>query len=126
VNISTGVILQISEDRDEARREAALQVGFYATTRTYKPVLALHGFEDRLEPLRRAFVKQDYPAMIEVALPMADVLAIAGPPEECREKVSRFEGLADRVILGGAWVGASEERVAANHRAIVETFAPDR
>src|SRR6476661_2674297 len=54
INVSTGVILQVSEDRDLARREAALQVGFYATTRTYRPVLALHGFDDRLEPLRRA------------------------------------------------------------------------
>jgi probable F420-dependent oxidoreductase len=125
VNVSTGLILQISDDRDEARREAALQVGFYATTRTYRPVLAMHGFEDRLEPLRRAFLLQDYPAMVDVALPMADVLAIAGSSGECRERVLEFEGLADRVILGGAWVGASEERLAANHRAIVETFAED-
>lgn len=126
VSISSGVIVQISEDRDQARREAALQVGFYATTRTYRPVLEKHGFEDRLEPLRRAFVKQDYPAMVEVALPMSDVLSIAGTPAECRGRVSEFEGLADRLILGGAWVGAPEERIVANHRAIVDTFARGR
>ena len=124
VNISTGVILQISEDPEEARREAALQVGFYATTRTYRPVLAMHGFEERLEPLRRAFVRQDYSAMVDIAMSMADVLAIAGRPGECRERMSELEGLADRVILGGAWVGASEERMAANHRAILEAFSP--
>ncbi|TMK86601.1 MAG: LLM class flavin-dependent oxidoreductase [Actinobacteria bacterium] len=126
VNISTGVVLQVSEDREEARREAALQIGFYATTRTYRPVLAMHGFEDLLEPLRRAFVRQDVAAMTEIALPMVDALAVAGTAAECRERLAAFEGVADRLILGGAWIGPSEERLMANHRAIVETFAPGR
>jgi probable F420-dependent oxidoreductase len=124
VNVTTGVILAVSDDREEARREAALQVGFYATTRTYRPVLELHGHEDLLEPLRRAFVRKDFGAMIEVALPMVDTLAVAGTAEECRDRLGRFDGLVDRVILGGAWVGPSEERLLENHRAIVETFAP--
>jgi probable F420-dependent oxidoreductase len=124
VSISTGVIVQMSGDLQMARREAALQIGFYATTRTYRPVLALHGLEDRLEPLRRAFVQRDQAALMDVALPMVDALAIAGTPEECRGRLSGFEGLVDRVILGGAWVGVSEERLEENHRAIVETFAP--
>jgi probable F420-dependent oxidoreductase len=124
VSLTTGVILQVSEDRDEARREAALQLGFYATTRTYRPVLDLHGFEDRLEPLRRAFVKQDVTGMIDIALPMVDTLAVAGTAEECRAHLAEFEGVVDRVILGGAWVGPSEERLEENHRAIVEAFGP--
>ena len=122
VNVSTGVILQISDDVEEARREAALQLGFYATTRTYRPVLVLHGFEDRLEQLRNAFVQQDHAAMVDVALPMVDTLAIAGTAAQCRERIVEYEGVADRVILGGAWVGPAESRLAANHRAIVETF----
>jgi probable F420-dependent oxidoreductase len=124
VSVSTGVILQVADDRDLARREAALQVGFYATTRTYRPVLALHGFEDRLEPLRRAFVRGDLGELAAIALPMVDALAIAGTPEECRDGIARYEGLVDRVILGGAWVGPSQDRIAQNHRAIIETFAP--
>jgi alkanesulfonate monooxygenase SsuD/methylene tetrahydromethanopterin reductase-like flavin-dependent oxidoreductase (luciferase family) len=126
VNITTGLIVSISGDRDEARREAALQIAFYATTRTYRPVLELHGLEDRMEPLRRAFVRKDLGAMTEIALPMVDSLAVAGTPHECREGVAAFEGLADRLILGGAWIGPSEERVLENHRAMLETFAPGR
>jgi probable F420-dependent oxidoreductase len=124
VQLSTAVILQISDDIELARREAALQVGFYATTRTYRPVLEHHGFEDRMESLRRAFVAKDYAALADAALPMVDALAIAGPAEACRERLAEFEGLVDRVILGGAWVGPSEERIMANHRAILEAFAP--
>jgi probable F420-dependent oxidoreductase len=123
VNISTGVILQVSKDREEARREAALQIGFYATTRTYRPVLALHGFEELVEPLREAFGRSDFAALAEVAMPMVESFAVAGDPDECRERIAAFEGLADRVILGGAWVGA-EDRVAQNHQAIIDTFAP--
>ncbi len=126
VAITTGVILQVSDDRDLARREAALQIGFYATTRTYRPVLERHGFGDRVEPLRRAFAVGDHAGMIEIALPMVDAFAIAGPVDECRERLQAYEGIADRVVLGGAWVGPSEARLAENHQAIVDAFAPGR
>ncbi len=124
VSITTGVIVQISPDREEARWEAAVQIGFYATTRTYRPMLAFHGFEDRVEPLRRSFVRQDYKAMATIALPLVDRLAVAGTAEECVQRVADFEEVADRVILGGAWVGLSERRLVDNHQAIIEAFAP--
>ncbi len=124
VNVSTGVILQVADDRDVARREAALQVGFYATTRTYRPVLAMHGFADLVEPLRRALAAGDLGALADIALPMVDDLAVAGAPDECRAKIAAFEGAADRVILGGSWVGPDPDRIGANHRAILEAFSP--
>ena len=124
VNVTTGVIVQISDDRELARREAAQQVGFYATTRTYRPVLALHGFEELMEPLRRAFVRQDFESMTRTALPMADVLAVAGTAGECRARLEEYRGVADRVILGGAWIGPSPERIEANQRAILELLGP--
>jgi probable F420-dependent oxidoreductase len=124
VNLSTGVILQIAADRDLARREAALQVGFYATTPSYRPVLEFHGFGQLMGPLRKAFVRRDLDAMAELALPMVDALAVAGDPDQCRERIRALEGVADRVVLGGAWVGPSEERMRENHRLIVRTFGP--
>ena len=124
VSVTSGVILQVSEDREEALREAAAQVAFYATTRTYRPVLALHGYEDLQEPIRRAFVRGDHAEMIRLALPMAETLAVAGTPAECRDKLAAYEGAADRVILGGAWIGPPPDRIAANQLAILETFGP--
>jgi probable F420-dependent oxidoreductase len=126
INVSTGVILAISDDRDEARREAALQIAFYATTRTYRPVLEMHGLEGLVDPLREAFGRGDLPAMAELALPAVDSLAVAGTADECRTRIEAFDGVADRVILGGAWVGPSPERLAANHRAILATFGSVR
>lgn len=122
VSISTSVILQIGDDADVARREAAAQLAFYATTRTYRPVLEVAGFEQLTDPLREAFGRGDLPGMVELALPMVDELAIAGTAADCRERVEAFADVVDRVILGGAWVGPSPDRLIENHLAIVETF----
>jgi probable F420-dependent oxidoreductase len=124
VEVTTSLIVQMSADRDEALREAAAQVAFYATTRTYLPVLELHGFADLQEPIRRAFARGDQAEMVRLALPMAEVLAVAGTPEECRAKLAAYEGVADRVILGGAWIGPAPGRIDANQRAIIESLAP--
>ncbi|MGH2685427.1 MAG: LLM class flavin-dependent oxidoreductase, partial [Actinomycetota bacterium] len=124
VNLTNTVILQLNDDRDQARREAALQIAFYATTRTYAPVLALHGFEDRIPALREAFARGDLAKMAGLALPMVDTYAVTGGEDECREKLSRFDGLVDRVILGGAWVGPDAEAIAQNYRRILRSFRP--
>jgi probable F420-dependent oxidoreductase len=124
VQVTTSLIVQLSDDRDQALREAAAQVAFYATTRTYLPVLEAHGFADLQEPIRRAFVRGDHTEMVRLALPMAEVLAVAGPPDECREKLAAYDGVADRVVLGGAWVGPPPERIEANQRSIIESLGP--
>ena len=123
VNVTTNLIVQVGRDGDEARRDAAYQVAFYATTRTYRPVLALHGFEDLIDPLREAHGRGDLQAMGEIARPMVGTLGVGGTPDEVRERVSEFEGIVDRVILGGAWVGPSPERVRESYRLLLETFA---
>jgi len=126
INVSSSVILQISPDRRVAREEAALQVGFYATTPSYRPVLEFHGFGDLMSPLRKAFAGKDFRKLAEVAMPMVDTLTIAGEPDECRERLGAFDGAVDRLILGGSWFGPSDERLRENHRLIVETFGPGR
>jgi probable F420-dependent oxidoreductase len=124
VSITGSVILQLNDDREQARREAALQIGFYATTRTYAPVLALHGFDDLIPKLREAFGRGDLPAMAELALPMADDFAITGSEDECREGLAAWDGILDRVLLGGAWVGPDQQAIAENYRRILNTFRP--
>lgn len=101
-----------------------MQLGFYATTRTYAPVLAMHGMEDLVGPLRKAFVSGDLAAMGEIALPLVEHLAVAGTPDEARERLRAFEGVVDRVILGSAWVGPDPERLRSSYDLLVETFAP--
>lgn len=123
VSVTTALLVQVGEDREAVRREAAIQLGFYATTRTYAPVLARHGFQDLVGPLREAFARGDRGALAELALPMVDALAVAGTPEECRERVAAYEGLVDRVVLGAAWVG-DQGLALERQRAVLRAFAP--
>jgi len=60
--------------------------------------------------------------MQRLALPMVDTLTASGTPDEVREKVESFEGVADRVILGGSWVSASPDRAHENFDVLLETF----
>jgi hypothetical protein len=53
-----------------------------------------------------------------------DTYAIAGPEDECRERLSAFDGLVDRILLGGAWVGPDQNAIAENYRRILTTFRP--
>jgi probable F420-dependent oxidoreductase len=124
VSITNSVILQLNEDRERARFEASLQIAFYATTRTYAPVLAMHGFEDRIAPLREAYKTFDLATMADIAAPMADTYAIAGTAGECREQLEAFDGLVDRLLLGGAWVGPDAGAIAQNYQRILHTFRP--
>jgi probable F420-dependent oxidoreductase len=124
VSLTNSVILQLNEDRDRARLEAALQIAFYATTRTYRPVLELHDFAELMAPLREAHARGDLAEMARIALPMVDTYAVAGPEDECRERLAAFDGLVDRILLGGAWVGPDQATIAENYRRILHTFRP--
>lgn len=124
ISLTNSVILQLNDDREQARLEAALQIAFYATTRTYAPVLALHGFDDRIPPLREAFARGDLPEMANIAMPMVDTYTIAGPEDECRERLAEFDGIIDRVVIGGAWVGPDQQAIAENYRRLLNTFRP--
>jgi hypothetical protein len=101
---------------------AATQIAFYATTRSYAPVLAMHGFEDLVGPLRDAHGRGDFAKMTKLAMPMVGTLAAAGTAEQAREHVEAFEGVADRVILGGAWIGRTPERARESFELLLKTF----
>ncbi|HEX6207596.1 MAG TPA: LLM class flavin-dependent oxidoreductase [Actinomycetota bacterium] len=124
VDLTTSVIMQVHDDVETARRQAAYQVAFYATTRTYKPVLALHGFEELSAPLREAHAARDLERMADLAMPMVDTYAICGPPEACREQLAAYDGLVDRIVLGGAWVGPDRSAIVENYRRLLSDFTP--
>ena len=123
--VAQGLILCISEDREVARREAAAQIAFYGTTPNYLPVFASHGDEHLMDEFRRVFVSsgKDPRAMsAAVSDDVIDRYAVAGTPDEVRDRVADFSGHLDHLILGGAWYGVPMERMAENLVAVLETF----
>ncbi|MGH2734023.1 MAG: TIGR03617 family F420-dependent LLM class oxidoreductase [Actinomycetota bacterium] len=122
-NLTAAPMISISDDVDLARREVKLQIAFYATTRTYKKILELHGYAELVPELRSAFEARDNERMTEL-IPdeLCDAIACAGPAAEVKEKVKQWEGIADRVSVGGPWYGQRPERLFENYQALVETF----
>ena len=124
-NLTASPMISISDDVDLARREVKLQLAFYSTTRTYTPILELHGRAHLVPDLRAAFEKKDKEAMIAlIDDEFCDAVAVAGPAAEVRDRVKRWDSIADRLMVAGPWYGPKPERLFENYQALVETFGP--
>ncbi len=118
------VITAVADSTEQARNEARGQIAFYYTTRLYHSILRPHGWEANGEAIAAAFRKGDFAAMAAaVTDEMVDQIAIAGTPDEVRDQLKAWEGLADHVLLYTPSVGIKAERVQENLDAIVDTFA---
>jgi probable F420-dependent oxidoreductase len=109
--INGSPVVSIASDAGAARDAARLQLAFYATTRTYAPILDLHGRLGIQGDLRRAFVRRDHARMIElIDDELLDAIAVAGSPDEGADRLRRWIGDAvaagarpNRVILTAPW-----------------------
>src|SRR5207237_244919 len=63
ISVTTNLITQVAKDSNEAKQLAAVQLAFYATTRSYAPVLAMHGFDHLVQPIREAHARGDFAEM---------------------------------------------------------------
>ena len=118
--LTTGVIIDVDDDRTAARRRARTQVAFYGTTPNYREVFAVNGNEGLLDDARAAMREGGIGALHE-AIPddRLDAYALAGTPEEVRERLPAWRGLVDHLILTPVRVGRSPgELVAATDRVI--------
>jgi probable F420-dependent oxidoreductase len=123
-----GVILCIADDRDVAIREAKQQIAFYGTTPNYQGVFESYGDGQLTDRLRTVWKEtgQDIDALV-AAVPDEAVerYAIAGTPDEVRDRIAVIEAHVDHLVLGGAWYKVRPERMAENLWAILETFGTD-
>ena len=109
--ISAMPMVSIGDDEDAARRAARLQIAFYATTPSYKPIIALHDRAALPRDLRRAFVERDRDRMAAlIDDELLDSIAIAGRPDEAADRLRAWEGVAERVVLGVPWYGMTADR----------------
>lgn len=121
--VASYVITAIDSDGNRARREAAYQIAFYSTVKTYDVILDLHGFQREKDAIRSAFRAGDHRAMAEaVSGEMVDAMAITGTPAACRRQLDRYAGLVDEVILYAPSFGIPRDRVVENLERITATF----
>jgi len=89
------------KERAEQARMVKQQIAFYASTRTYEPVLAVHGWQDLTQKLHRKSVEGDWQGMADlISDEMLDTYAVTATYDKLRDKlVERYEGLLDRTAL---------------------------
>jgi probable F420-dependent oxidoreductase len=102
VRLASSVFMITGRGQEEiarARAHARAQIGFYASTRTYEPVLAAHGWQDLTPRLHRKSVAGDWAGMAALITDeMLDVFAVEAPLDGLRAALDeRYGGLLDRI-----------------------------
>jgi probable F420-dependent oxidoreductase len=77
------------------------QIAFYASTRTYEPVLAVHGWQDLVPQLHRKSVEGDWKGMAELITDeMLETYAVVGSYANIATRLEeRYAGLLDRTAF---------------------------
>jgi alkanesulfonate monooxygenase SsuD/methylene tetrahydromethanopterin reductase-like flavin-dependent oxidoreductase (luciferase family) len=119
------VICSIAEDPEQARREAAAQLAFYAAPKAYGPLLDASGFGAAGESIRAAFAERDF-ARMTAAVPdrMVDVMAAAGTAADVQARLEQAAEVFDHVVVYPPSFGLSPERCNELAAALVEHLAP--
>lgn len=88
-------------ERAKVTEAVRQQVAFYASTRTYEPVLAAHGWEGIVPELHEKSLAGDWKAMARlISDEMLDAIAVSGTYETIGAKLrERYAGLVDRIAL---------------------------
>jgi len=87
------------------------QIAFYASTRTYEPVLAAHGWEGIAPELHQKSLDGDWKAMARLVTDeMLDTIAVSGTYESIGTKLrERYAGLVDRIALYQPYESSADE-----------------
>jgi probable F420-dependent oxidoreductase len=97
------------------------QIAFYASTPSYRPVMALHGWGEIADQLRELSRSQRWGEMQEIIdREMLETFAVVGTPESLPALLrERYYGLADRLSLYKPFLPGGEDRL---WHSLVETM----
>lgn len=89
------------EEIEKAKAPVRQQIAFYGSTRTYRKVFEIHGWEDVPARLNERSTKGDWVGMAdEITDEMLDVLAVTGTYDEIGAKVrDKYRGYLDRLTF---------------------------
>jgi alkanesulfonate monooxygenase SsuD/methylene tetrahydromethanopterin reductase-like flavin-dependent oxidoreductase (luciferase family) len=121
VQVADWLIVAISDDAEQARRDAARQIAFHATVKTYDRVLELHNFTEGSQQIRELWRSFDLNGMTELVTDeLIDAMSIAGTPAECRARLAERAAGGDLLMLGAPVVATDPDALRDYHSAIVE------
>ncbi len=95
----------------EAQAEVRRRIAFYASTRTYFPVLEIHGFQEIGQQLHHMSLQGEWAEMAElVSDEMLDAFSVSGEYDEIAGKfLQRYGGLLDEVNFAVSTCSLPEE-----------------
>jgi probable F420-dependent oxidoreductase len=113
----------VANDRKQAINDMRGTVAFYSSIAQYAKYFAAHGFGAQAHAVVEAAARKDVPAMLQ-AVPdeMVTTFAIAGTPDEARERVDRLWQYADSITLSAPQNFLPAQRIAEYRDAISSTF----
>lgn len=113
----------VASDRKQAIDDMRGTVAFYSSIAQYEKYYAAHGFGAEAHAVVEAAARNDTAAMLK-AVPdeMVTTFAIAGTPDEARERVAKIWPHADSMTLSPPQYFVPGDRLAAYREAIVNTF----
>lgn len=113
----------VANDRKQAVDDMRGTVAFYSSIAQYAKYFAAHGFGAQARAVVEAAAQKDVPAMLR-AVPdeMVTTFAIAGTPDEARERVARLWQHADSMTLSAPQNFLPAKRIAEYRDAISNTF----
>jgi probable F420-dependent oxidoreductase len=101
VTSSFVVIGDTEQEIAQAKQAVKQQIAFYASTRTYEPVLAAHGWQDLVPQLHRKSVEGDWKGMAGLITDeMLETYAVVGSWTTIGARLKeRYAGLLDRTAF---------------------------
>jgi probable F420-dependent oxidoreductase len=120
---AAAITAAVDGDASAARRWARHQIAFYSVIPYFDVMFELHAFQHEAAAIRAAAERADPNGMIDaVTEEMIDAFAIAGTPDQCRRQLEAWGDL-DLAVLFPPTFQLEPDEIAANHRALLETFA---
>ncbi len=125
IDLSLTVAMAISKDVKKAKRDLAKTMSFYSTVGTYHKLFAAQGFDKEVTAVREAFRKHGRhgPHCWEL-IPdeMVDAYFVSGSPDDARQKVAQYEGIADSLVLVPPSYFLDSDETMEYEQSILETF----
>jgi alkanesulfonate monooxygenase SsuD/methylene tetrahydromethanopterin reductase-like flavin-dependent oxidoreductase (luciferase family) len=114
------IIAAASDDPDAACRDAAAQVGFYATVKGYDALFPGNEFASQRESARRAFGLRDADGVTDAGRAMVHQRAVYGTQDDVARQLRRYAQTVDWALLYPPHFAVHPAAITANEHALIE------
>lgn len=124
IELVVPLVVIISNDRQQARHDAAREVGFFGTVRTYQPLFEAHGFGKITSEIQNIFRAEGHSDKIATLVTddMIDAFTVVGTADEVRAKIAGFKDLVDGIMVEVPGFHMDNAMSNEYRKAIFETF----